>query len=252
MDSRLASIIIITRNRLGYTRLCLQSILKKTIYRPYEIIVVDNNSTDGTVEYLTDLKNRGIIEKLILLDKNYGAGYATNEGIKHAKGFYLIRSDNDMVYNRGWLTALIDGLKRIPKSLLQVAVFGELMEDGQRAGFLPENIINGVILNLVNIGGCNMAFTRETYEDLGPFDNVMFTEDGLYCFKAKQKGYIIGQIDNATGTHIDHPTCSLSKRYTEYAEYRLEVLENLKRAGLEFLCEEDQKFYEEYKRKKKN
>ncbi len=85
MDKRLASIIIITCNRLGYTKLCIESILDKTVYHPYEVIVVDNDSTDGTLEYLELLKKKRLIKKLILLDKNYGAGYAMNQGINHAK-----------------------------------------------------------------------------------------------------------------------------------------------------------------------
>lgn len=249
-DGQLASIIIITHNRLEYTKLCIQSLLKKTNYHPHEIIAVDNHSTDGTSQYLINLRKNELIQGLILLDANYGAGYATNQGLKRARGQYLIRTDNDMVYNLGWLTALVEALQRIPKSLLQVAVFGELVQDGRQAGFSPEKSVNGVIVNPVNIGGCNMAFTRETYEDLGPFDRVMYAEDGLYCDRALKKGYFIGQIDNATATHIDHPTCSLSRRYTDYARYRIKVLQKLRNAGVEFLCPEDYSFYEEYMRKR--
>lgn len=250
MGDQLASIIVITRNRLGYTKLTLDSIFKKTVYYPYELIVVDNNSTDGTIDYLKDLENRGMIDKLILLDKNYGAGYAMNQGIKVASGKYYIRSDNDMVYNLGWLTALIKALVKIPHSLLQVAVFGQLVEDGTRAEFSVTNEIDGIIIREIDIGGCNMAFTREVYQKLGPFPHLMCTEDGIYCTRARQKGYIVGQIDDGTATHIDHPGCCLSMRYTKYAESRMEVLENQRRAGVEFLSQGDKDFYKKYKEKK--
>ena len=249
MENALVSIIVITHNRLAYTRQCIQSILKKTDYRPYEIIVVDSHSTDGTIQYLSNLRKQEIIQGLVLLDENRGAGYAMNQGLKRAHGKYLVRTDNDMIYNAGWLSALVDALERIPQSLLQVTVFGEVVGDGRKGGFSPANTINGVIINPVLIGGCNMAFTRATWEELGPFDNVPFAEDGLYCCKAQERGYIIGQIDNATGTHIDHPTCSLSRRYTDYAGYRIKVLDRLKQAGLGFLCPEDYPFYEQYKEK---
>lgn len=248
---RLASIIVITHNRLEYTKLCIQSLLKKTNYSPYEIIAVDNHSTDGTAQYLLSLRKNELIQGLILLDGNYGAGYATNQGLKRAKGQYLIRTDNDMVYNLGWLPALVDALERIPRALLQVAVFGELVEDGRKAGFAAENSVNGVTVNPVNIGGCNMAFTRASYEELGPFDHVMYAEDGLYCDRALQRGYFVGQIDGATATHIDHPACPLSRRYTDYARYRIKVLQKLHDAGVGFLCPEDYPFYEEYMRKQR-
>lgn len=160
MENELASIIVITHNRLAYTRYCLNSILETLDYQPYELIVVDNHSTDGTCSYLSNLRKRGIIQQLILLDQNYGAGFAMNQGIKAARGRYLIRSDNDMVYNRGWVTALVDSLRRIPKALLQVAVFGEILPDGRKAGFSPDQAIHGVVIHFCDIGGCNMAFTR--------------------------------------------------------------------------------------------
>lgn len=244
----LASVIVITWNRVDYTKLCIYSILEKTIYEPYELIVVDNNSTDGTVKYLLDLHQMGKIQKLILLDKNYGAGYAMNRGIERAEGSYLIRSDNDMVYNQGWLTGLVDSLKRIPQSLLQVAVYGELVQDGRRGGF--RDVVNGVRLNQVSIGGCNMAFTRLTFDELGPFEETKFAEDGVFCHIAQQKGYVVGQIDAVTGTHIDNPGCKLSKRYSKYAEERYQMLEELRQEGYDFLWEEDRKFFEEFERGK--
>lgn len=244
----LASVIVITWNRLDYSKRCIRSILEKTNYKPYELIVVDNHSTDGTEKYLQDLQRVGKIQKLVLLDRNYGAGYAMNRGIERSEGRYLIRSDNDMVYNQGWLTELISSLKRLPRSLLQVAVYGELVVDGRRPGF--SDIVNGVILNQVPIGGCNMAFTRQTFAELGPFEEGKFAEDGVFCDKALQKGYVVGQIDTATGTHIDNPGCELSKRYTQYAEERYQMLKELQQSGYDFLWEEDQIFFEEYRCRK--
>lgn len=247
-NSQLASIIIISRNRLDYTRLCLQSIWQKTSYQPYEIIIVDNDSTPETVYFLQKLEHKGLINKAIFLKANKGPGYSMNQGIKVAKGNYLIRSDNDMVYNRGWLTGLVESLQRIPKALLQVAVFAELVLDGQKGGFSSENAINGIIINPVNIGGCNMALTRASYQELGPFSHDMFAEDGICCTKARQLNYTIGQIDQATATHIDDPRCVLSKRYTKHAAYRFEVLRNLRHLNFDFWCQEDELFYAAYKK----
>ncbi len=249
MRDKLASIIITTWNRLEYSKLCVQSILNKTEYPNYELIVVDNHSTDDTVAWLINLKKRKQIQELVLLDRNYGVAHALNIGLKKARGEFLIRSDNDMVYNQGWLTSLIRALERVPRSILQVAVFGELIEDGIDVNFTEVNQVNGVIVKECDIGGCNMAFTRKTYQELGPFPNVAFAEDSLYCNNARKLGYVIGQIKHATGTHIDHPTCSLSKRYTEYGDHRMEILQKLNDFGVEFLLDEDKKFFEIRKRR---
>lgn len=250
INRQLASIIIISRDRLDYTRLCLQSIWQKTDYQPYEIIVVDNNSKPETVYFLQKLAEKRLIARAIFLPENRGPGYSMNQGIQAAQGNYLIRSDNDMIYNQHWLTGLVESLERIPKALLQVAVFAELVADGRRGGFSPENTINGIIVHPTNIGGCNMALTRASYQELGPFSHEMFAEDGIYCTKASQLNYVIGQIDQATATHIDDPRCMLSKRYTKHAEYRFEVLENMRRLNFDFWCQEDELFYENYKQKR--
>lgn len=246
MSSDLASIIVITHNRLEYTQICLDSIIRNTTY-PYELIVVDNRSMDGTLPYLKRLQHEGKVHKLIPLANNYGAGYATNQGIAVATGHYLVRSDNDMFYNRGWLTALVDALQRIPRAVLQVAVFAEIVADDRKGGFSPENGINGVILNPGPIGGCNMAFTKETFAEIGPFPHDMLAEDGVFCFKALQKGYVVGQINDACATHMDDPRCPLSRRYTDYARYRYEFLQRFQQAGMGFLSEEDQNFFEQYR-----
>lgn len=247
MKPELASIVVVTHNRLEYTRLCLDSIIRNTTY-PYELIVADNHSTDGTLAYLHQMQRERKVHKVVALPGNYGAGYATNQGIAVAKGDYLVRSDNDMLYTRGWLTALTDALKRIPKAVLQVAVFAELVSPERKGGFSQENCVNGIIINPGPIGGCNMAFTRETFAELGPFPHDMLAEDGVFCFRALQKGYVVGQINDASATHMDDPRCPLSRRYTDYAGYRFEFLEHFRQAGLSFLNEEDRIFFDQYKK----
>ena len=64
----LTSIIILTYNQLKYTKLCIESIRKFTYKNRYELIVVDNNSTDGTVSWLKEQDDI----KLILNNENYG------------------------------------------------------------------------------------------------------------------------------------------------------------------------------------
>ena len=63
----LTSIIILTYNQLKYTKLCIESIRKFTYKNRYELIVVDNNSTDGTVSWLKEQDDI----KLILNNENY-------------------------------------------------------------------------------------------------------------------------------------------------------------------------------------
>lgn len=101
----LCSIIIVTHNNLEYTKQCLDSIIRKTDYHPFELIVVDAHSTDGTLEYLRSETN----VRLVALIKNYPYSYSLNRGIQAAKGEYLCFMNNDIVIVQPeWLKILVE------------------------------------------------------------------------------------------------------------------------------------------------
>ena len=101
------SIIVLTYNQLAYTKECLQSIIEKTAYPNYEIIIVDNKSTDETPKYLMELEKQYAQIKVILNDENLGFAAGNNVGIKASSGEYIILLNNDTVVTRGWITGLI-------------------------------------------------------------------------------------------------------------------------------------------------
>ncbi|MCT4508405.1 MAG: glycosyltransferase family 2 protein [Tepidibacter sp.] len=97
------SIIILTYNNLYYSKLCIKSIREYTKKGTYEIIVVDNNSTDGTVEWL---KNQDDLE-VIFNNENKGFPKGCNQGIDIAKGDNILLLNNDVVVTYNWLGNLI-------------------------------------------------------------------------------------------------------------------------------------------------
>ncbi len=100
------SIIIVKYNGMMYMPKCLESINQMS-YPNYEIIVVDNKSTDGSLEMLKARKDI----KLIKLDKNYGAYKGWNAGLKHAKHEYVCMLNNDIIVDRDWLSELVKTMK---------------------------------------------------------------------------------------------------------------------------------------------
>ena len=82
----LVSIIIVNYNGKTHLEECLSS-LEKIDYKNYEIILVDNNSTDTSVEYV---KNTYPSITIIKLNRNYGFAEPNNIGAKNAKGDYLL------------------------------------------------------------------------------------------------------------------------------------------------------------------
>ena len=102
----LVSIIILTFNQLDYTIACIESIRRYTQDIPYEIIIVDNQSTDGTREWLN---NQADI-KVIYNKENYGFPKGCNQGVEIAEGDSLLFLNNDTIVTENWLSQMVDCL----------------------------------------------------------------------------------------------------------------------------------------------
>jgi GT2 family glycosyltransferase/Flp pilus assembly protein TadD len=101
------SIVIPVFNKLEFTRQCLSSLFERTGQTPsFEVIVVDNASSDGTAEYLASL---GKQVRVIRNDVNRGFARACNQGATAAKGRWLLFLNNDTVPTDGWLATLVAG-----------------------------------------------------------------------------------------------------------------------------------------------
>lgn len=100
-----ASIVVLTYNQLDVTRLCVDSLFRHT--RDFELIVVDNASGDGTVDYLQHLASRHPNVKIILNDQNRGFAGGCNQGIAVAQGHHVVLLNNDTVVGEGWLEGMM-------------------------------------------------------------------------------------------------------------------------------------------------
>ena len=110
------SVIVVTYNNLAYNKQCVESILTQTAYPNYELIIVDNQSTDGTVEYLKELQKQELEGvKIILNEKNIGFAGGNNIGIREAVGDYVLLLNNDTIVSRGWLSSMVRTLERDQK-----------------------------------------------------------------------------------------------------------------------------------------
>ena len=110
------SIVVLTYNNLELNKYCIRSILEKTAYSNYELIVLDNCSTDGTVEYLKELKRAEDPRvKIIINEKNSGFAGGNNLAIDQSTGEYIMLLNNDTVVTRGWLTNAVKHMSNDPK-----------------------------------------------------------------------------------------------------------------------------------------
>lgn len=107
----LVSILIVTRDGHAWTRLCLESIDRRTDWPRFEVVVADNASTDGTREWLVDEERVGTLRPVMLPD-NRGFAAGINAAAAAARGAFLCLMNNDTIVTRGWLSALVRHLDR--------------------------------------------------------------------------------------------------------------------------------------------
>lgn len=199
---RYVNIGMITYNRLGFTKQCIDSFLRHTDY-PYVLTVVDNCSQDGTREYLKELKAKGIIDNLVLLDVNVGVAKASNLAWSlepHAS--YYLKLDNDIVFQKPrWLANLVAVADHVP----EVGVVGYNFEP---ISYPLHNFrgINVRVKPVGNIGGACILVPRRTYELLGNWceDYGLYgEEDADYGVRIQLAGLMNAYMeDEDIGFHL--------------------------------------------------
>jgi len=102
---KMVSVIIVNYNGEKFIKNCLNSVLR-TKYPAFEVIVVDNNSTDGSLKILEGFKGNSRV-KIISLHRNLHFAGGNNIGIQYAKGEYLVFLNNDTIADPNWLMELV-------------------------------------------------------------------------------------------------------------------------------------------------
>jgi len=117
----IVNIIIVTWNAVDYTKACIESIRKYTSY-PYLLTVVDNGSTDGTLEYLRSEHEVNLIAN----KENLGYGQAIVQGYEFRPTPLICVMNNDVVVSPGWLESLVSIAKKDP----EIGILGPLRPAG--------------------------------------------------------------------------------------------------------------------------
>lgn len=108
MNKIILSIIIVNLNTVDLTEGCIKSIYKHKVNFPFEVILIDNGSDDGSVEMLNKYVKKYKNFKAIFNNDNTGYAKANNQGINMAKGEYLLLLNNDTIVYKNSLNNLVD------------------------------------------------------------------------------------------------------------------------------------------------
>jgi len=222
------SIVIVNWNAKNVLRDCIESIYRTTRGLSFEVIIVDNASSDGSVEMLI-----GEFPRVCLVQntENRGFAAANNQGMAIAKGRFLLLLNPDTKVNE----YSISGALEYAEEHVEIGILGcrSIGIDGRQQStlfrypgmldvvtnvFFPKFIMRripvlgrsryvGYNLDLIHdvdvVAGCFMFARREVYEGVGGMDEVffMYGEEVDWCYRTKRAGWTIRYVPHISIVH---------------------------------------------------
>ncbi len=226
------SLLILATNKAEYTKRGLDSLFS-TALRPFQVVLVDNGSADGTAEVFANFaeraKSENIDVQILRLEKNLGAIVGRNRGMELMDGKYWVFLDNDVaVRSRNWLTRLRAEL-----------------DDNPRVGIVGPKLVYPLPPHDIQCAGCDVTpggqvafrgrgrprldpefnsardcqtlisatwmMRAEVAKQIGPLDEIFSPvqfEDIDYCYRFREAGWVCRYIPDVEMYHFENVTTS--------------------------------------------
>lgn len=191
----LVSLIIVTYNSAALIPALFAS-LATTQYTPYEVVVVDNASTDGTLAYLAREQPQ---VRVLSNSTNLGFGRACNQGVRAAQGAFFVFLNPDIVVTPAWLSILVRHIGAEPGTAI---ICPTTLHPGQQARLQTDQPAFEAV---AAVPGSAMMLSRTAWEALEGFDEQIFLywEDTELCWRAWLLGWRV---------LVDHTAIVVHKR----------------------------------------
>jgi len=206
------SIFVVTHNRLALLKKCVDKMLPTLGSVNYELIIIDNASSDGTKNFLNEIAVSNERIKIILNDKNLGIN-SKSMGAELSKGEFIIGVDDDVIeFPDNWVNKMIYAYKNIPgMGYLATDVFQDETTTGAKYSedmYVKEFYDNGnVVLEVGPTGGWCFMISRDVYRRIGKLvtfkDRIFYAEDGDYVNRIINSGLKYGIL---SGLKVYHAT----------------------------------------------
>lgn len=240
------SIMLVTFNRLELTKRMLNSFFKN-IDSNYRLIIVDNGSTDGTVEWLQQLKPEGSLCQgyhTHFNEKNMGIAIGRNQGLLISNKYqdsWLCTIDNDVELHQGWLTECLSIIKTNHKFAIGINF------EGVNYDFKDVNGKKVQWKQVGNLGTACSVFHRSLHKAIGFFImefGLYGEEDSDFFFRARQAGWQMGYLPTNgihfgegnldTGEYRDFKTASHQKNLFPFQKNCYDYMANRKSIYISF------------------
>jgi GT2 family glycosyltransferase len=231
LDAGLVSVIVVNWNGLEYVPECLESVLRQR-YGNTELIVVDNASTDGSLEWLRTRASIGLIE----LQRNTGFAGGVNAGVRSSRGELIALLNSDAVAEPDWLQNLVAETSDPAIGMVASKIlFYDRRDVIDKAGHLlyPDGLNRGRGAGETDRGqfdvageslfpdGCAALYRRSMLDDVGLFDEQFFAygDDADLGMRARWRGWL-GRY--APGARVYHRHSSSLGKYSPRKAYLVE------------------------------
>lgn len=219
-DSYEVSIVIPVYNKKSYTLACLSSLTANVSEEVrYEVIVIDNASSDGTSNALRKIPGLVYVRN----EENMGFVDACNQGAKAAKGSYIVFLNNDTLVQKNWLESLLDTAKRegvgiagsklvYPSNKLQEAggiIFNDASGHNYGRDGSPDDYKYNYVREVDYCSGASIIIRKNFFEKLGGFDRLYapaYYEDTDLSFATRKAGLQVMYQPKSVIYHVEGGT----------------------------------------------
>jgi N-acetylglucosaminyl-diphospho-decaprenol L-rhamnosyltransferase len=200
------SVIVVNYNTRDYLTKCIESVLRQEGI-VFEIIVVDNNSADGSSQMV---ENKFPQIQLIANNENLGFGAANNQALKICRGKYVFFLNPDTVAEPGCFKTMLQFMENEPviglagtKILFPDHSFHPSVGDGYPGGRRARKVMQKLPGDIAWVLGASMIAPLEVIKALHGFDERFFLygEEQDLCLRIRKTGLLIGYIPDAVVVH---------------------------------------------------